>query len=291
MWRYSFLLPQRDFGKIATMAEGATPLIKTDRLAESIGMRHLYIKDEGRNPTGSFKDRGSSVTVSKCHEIGHDSIVVASSGNLACSLAAYCARAGLTFFGLIRDDTTETCRLHTMVMKQKIFVVEGNMIDGVNLAREIAERFGCFHAVQPYNLYRVEGKKTLALEIVEDLNWRVPDRILVPTSGCTNVLALYKGFRELLEIGWIDRIPAIDMVQPSGCSPVVKAWRDEKPVQRSEGPGTSLLGLGHPFPSAGDQAIAAMRATGGSGLVASDKASYAAAARIAATEGLFLQRA
>jgi len=290
LWDWSFLLPQRDPSKLASMVEGATPLIKTDRLGDHFGL-HLYIKDEGRNPTGSFKDRGSSVTVSKCKEIGHSAIVVASSGNLACSLAAYCARAGLVFYGLIRDDTTEILRLQTMVTNQKIHIVEGNMLDGVRLAKAITERYGFFHAVQPYNLYRVEGKKTLAYEIAANLNWRMPDRILVPTSGCTNILALYKGFTELQAIGWIDRIPAIDVVQPSGCAPVVEAWKKQEPVERSTGLGTSLLGLGHPYPAAGDQAIEIMRATGGVGLVATDDASYEASAQIAITEGLYLQPA
>ncbi len=169
MWGWSFLLPQRDPAKLVTMAEGATPLIKTERLGGVLGLRRLYVKDEGRNPTGSFKDRGSSVTVSKCNEIGHDSIVVASSGNLACSLAAYCARAGLTFYGLIRDDTTEVLRLHTMVTGQKIHVVEGNMLDGVRLASALAERFGFFHAVQPYNLYRVLLLTQLIKSIIGNL--------------------------------------------------------------------------------------------------------------------------
>lgn len=175
MWEWSFLLPQREPARLVTMVEGATPLIKTECLGEVLGFRRLYIKDEGRNPTGSFKDRGSSVTVSKCNEIGHDSIVVASSGNLACSLAAYCARAGLTFYGLIRDDTTDVLRLHTVVTGQKIHVANGNLLDGVRLASALAERFGFFHAVQPYNLYRIEGKKTLAFEIAADLGWQVPD--------------------------------------------------------------------------------------------------------------------
>lgn len=291
MWAWNFLLPQRDPSKLVSMTEGGTPLVKCQRLAEDIGVRSIYIKDEGRNPTGSFKDRGSSVTVSKCKEIGHTAIVVASSGNLACSLAAYCARAGLTFYGLIRDDTTDILRLHTAITGQKIQIVEGNMLDGVKLAKEIAARFGFFHAVQPYNLYRVEGKKTLAFEIAQDLDWRMPDRILVPTSGCTNALALHKGFAELLEIGWIDKVPAIDLVQPTGCAPVVEAWRGDGSVERSGGPGTSLLGLGHPFPAAGDQAVEVMKATGGAGLTATDEDSYGAGALIAETEGLYLQPA
>lgn len=290
-WRWSFLLPLLDPAHLVSMGEGATPLLPADRLGAELGVKQLYIKDESRNPTGSFKDRGSSVTVSKCVELGHKSIVVASSGNLACSLAAYSTRGGRKFYGLIRDDTTDVVRLNTLVMGQKIFVVEGGMLNGSAIARELAERFGFFHAVQPYNLFRIEGKKTLAFEIVEDLGWKVPDRVMVPTSGCTNVLALHKGFRELLEIGWIDRMPAIDVIQPSGCAPVHEAWSEKRRVEQSRGAGTTLVGLGHPMPAAGDASVAIMNETGGVGLIADDSATYDAARLIAATEGLFLQPA
>lgn len=290
-WEWSFLLPLRDFGNLVTLREGGTPLLRTQQLGERLGLRHLYVKDEARNPTGSFKDRGASVTVSKCREVGIDGLAVASSGNLACSLAAYAARGGLTFLGFIRKDTTDSNRLHCLVTGQRFFVVEGGMLQGAALAAQVAQRYGFFHAVQPHNLFRIEGKKTMAYEICRDLDWRVPDRVLIPSSGCTNVLALYKGFTELQALGWTDRLPALDVVQPAGCAPVVDAWAENRSVSRSAGPGTCLLGMGHPFPAAGDQAVRIMRLTGGRGVTVGDTAALDAQRLVASTEGLFYQPA
>jgi threonine synthase len=291
IWRWGFLLPVTDPRHVVSMHEGDTPMVAVPGIGSALGIERLYVKDEGRNPTGSFKDRGASVTASKCVETGVAAMVVASSGNLACSLAAYCARAGIDFYGLIRADTTDVNRLHCQISGQHFFIVKGDMAEGVRLAGDIAERHGWFHAVQPYNLYRIEGKKTLAFEIVEDLDWQVPDRVLVPTSGCTSAIALHKGFEELLAMGWIDRIPSIDVVQPAGCDPVVAAWRSRTPVAPSTGPGTSVVGLGHPHPAGGDLAVAAMMATGGVGLSVSDVAIYRAHAFLARHDGLFLQPA
>jgi threonine synthase len=291
LWDWSFLLPVVDLDKIVSLHEGATPLIPAQRTGRALGLNHLYVKDESRNPTGSFKDRGASVTLSKCNEDGIIGVVVASSGNLAVSLATYASVAGLPFCGFIRDDTAEAHRLQCLATGQTFFVVEGGMLEGTRLAAEVSARFGLFNAVQPYNAFRIEGKKTTAFEICRDLGWKAPDRVLIPTSGCTNVLALYKGFVELQALGWIDGVPAIDVVQPKGCSPVVDAWRSNAKVQRSVGPGTALLGLGHPLPAAGDAAVEIVRRTGGKCLTTSDDAAYDAQKQVLSHEGVFLQPA
>jgi threonine synthase len=290
-WDWRCLLPIRNPENVVTLHEGGTPLIKNRRLGASLGLNELYVKDESRNPTGSFKDRGSSVTISKCREVGTVGLTVASSGNLACSIATYASLGGMDFYGFIRDDTTDTNRLHCLITGQHFFIVEGGMLEGSTIAAQVAERFGLFHAVQPYNLYRVEGKKTIAFEICRDLGWRVPDRVLVPSSGCTNILALYKGFSELQELGWIDRIPALDVVQPAGCAPLMEAWLKNSPVQVGKGPGTSLIGLGHPFPKAGDKALEIVKKTGGRCYAVSDDAAFEAQKTVARSEGLFFQPA
>ncbi|MEO8302761.1 MAG: pyridoxal-phosphate dependent enzyme [Betaproteobacteria bacterium] len=289
-WDWQFLLPITAPESIVTLREGATPLLRNRRLGASLGLAALYVKDESRNPTGSFKDRGASVTASKCKESGQRGLTVASSGNLAASLAAYAAAADLEFCGFIRDDTTDTLRLQCLATGQRFFVVEGGMLEGTAIATEVSQRFGLFHAIQPYNLFRIEGKKTIAFEICQDLGWKAPDRVLIPTSGCTNVLALFKGFSELRELGWIDTMPAIDVVQPRACSPLEQAWRTRSAVQRSSGR-TALLGLGHPFPAAGNRAIEIVNATGGRCLVADDEAVYDAQREVARCEGLSLQPA
>jgi threonine synthase len=290
-WDWQFLLPVLDPDKIVTLHEGATPLIQTRRIGDALGLRRLYVKDESRNPTGSFKDRGASVTVSKCREVAMNGLTVASSGNLAAALATYAAAARLTFCGFIRDDTTEVHRLQCLATGQPIFVVEGGMLEGTKLATEVSTRFHLFHALQPYNAFRIEGKKTIAFEICRDLGWQAPHRVLIPTSGCTNVLALYKGFRELQDLGWIERMPALDVVQPTGCAPIAQAWQMDSRVQRCVGPGTALVGLGHPFPAAGDAAVEIIRRTGGRCLTVSDDEAFNAQGRVLANEGLFFQPA
>ena len=290
-WRWNFLLPITDSSSVISLAEGGTPLIENRTLGEHIGINKLFVKDESRNPTGSFKDRGSSITISACKELQIKGITIASSGNLAASLASYAARAQLPFVGFIRVDTSATHLLQSLVTKQNIFIVEGGMLDGIKAAQELADRTNIFHAIQPNNLYRIEGKKTIAYEICRDLEWTIPDRVMIPTSGCTNIIALYKGFSEMKQLGWIDRIPSLDIVQPSGCAPLVEAWREARPVRKSDGLGTGLLGLGHPFPKAGDQCIEIIKKTGGKAFAVSDDNAYTSQHLVASTEGLFFQPA
>ncbi|MBI4183537.1 MAG: threonine synthase [Proteobacteria bacterium] len=291
IWRYRALLPVRDDDHVVTMGEGDTPLVHARRLGAEIGLDHLYVKDESQNPTGSFKDRGASVTLSKCKEVGVKGLILASSGNAASSFSAYSARAGLPFVGFIRRETSAVHRLQTLIYGAEIYVVEGTMVEGTQLAQAVADKHGLFHCTQPYNLYRVEGKKTLAFEISESLGWRVPDRILVPTAGGTNALALYKGYEELNALGWVKGMPAIDVVQAEGCHPIVLAWKSGEPVKRWAKVETKSVGLGHPFPKAGDQVVEIMKKTGGIGWVVSDAHTFAAARLLARTEGLFVQPA
>lgn len=291
MWRWSALLPLRDAGNRVSLVEGDTPLVHALRLGDALGLRHLFLKDESRNPTGSFKDRGAAVTVSKCKEVGVSSLILASSGNAAVAFSAYAARAGLTFFGFVRDDSADVGLLQAMVPGARIHVVEGGMADGTRLAGEVASKYGFFHCTQPYNLYRFEGKKTLAFEIAEQLGWRAPDRILIPTSGGTNAVAIHKGFEELNTLGWVEGMPAIDVVEPAGGAPIVTAWREKRPVEPWPRRGTRVLGLGHPFPRTGDRIVEIMNETGGRGWLAGDEAMFEAGRLIARTEGLFVQPA
>jgi threonine synthase len=291
IWRWANLLPVRDPNNIVTLFEGDTPLFHTPRLGETLGLRNFYVKDESRNPTGSFKDRGASVTVSKSKEVGAKGLIIASSGNAASSFAAYCARGGIPFVGFVRDETSAVHKLQASICGHLLLVVEGDMVDGTRLAGEVAKQYGLFHCTQPYNLYRFEGKKTLAFEISAALNWRVPDRIMVPTAGGTNVLAIYKGYQELMKLGWVDRIPAIDVVQSAGCAPIVRGWKMGEPVTHWGKPTTKSTGLGHPFPKVGDRVVEIMKATGGIGWTVSDEETFEASRLLARTEGLFVQPA
>jgi threonine synthase len=291
MWRWSCLLPVRDERHVVTLQEGDTPLLRMERLGQEFGCPGFFIKDESRNPSGSFKDRGACVTVSKCREVGIERLVIASSGNASAALSTYCARAGLQLTALMRPETVPGHLLQSLICGTDALVVDGDMVEGTRLAQQAADRYGWFHATQPYNLYRIEGKKTLAFEIAEALGWRAPDRILIPTGGGTNVLALELGFRQLNAIGWISGMPALDVIQSTGCAPLVRAWERDEPVRHWGRSTARATGMTHPFPRAGDEVVAIMRRTGGRGWAVSDADSFAAARRLAQCEGLFLQPA
>jgi len=291
IWRWAALLPIRDPANVVTLFEGDTPLFHLGRLGDLCGLRNFHIKDESFNPTGSFKDRGASVTVSKSKEVGVKGLILASSGNAASSFSAYSARGGIPFYGFLRDETSAVHRLQSAIYGNPMYVVQGDMVDGTRLAGEVARKHGLFHCTQPYNLYRVEGKKTLAFEISEALNWKVPDRIIIPTSGGTNVLAMYKGFLELNALGWVNGMPAIDVVQIADCAPIVRAWKSGEPVKHWGKQRIKSTGLGHPFPATGDRVVQIMKATGGVGWTVSDAQAFEAARLMARTEGLFVQPA
>ena len=305
MWRWRCLLPVRDERHVVTLREGDTPLLRMRRLMlllwllllwlrrleAEFGCPPFFIKDESRNPTGSFKDRGASVTAGKCREVGIEHLVIASSGNASAAMSAYCARAGLQLTALMRPETVAGHLLQNLICGTDALVVDGDMVQGTRLAQQAADRHGWFHAAQPYNLYRIEGKKTLAFEIAEELGWRAPDRILIPTGGGTNVLALHLGFSQLIALGWVDRMPALDVVQSTGCAPIVRAWQRDEPVRHWGRSTARATGMTHPFPRAGDEVVRIMRATGGRGRAVADEDSFAAARWLARHEGLFLQPA
>ena len=291
MWRWSCLLPVRDERQVVSLQEGDTPLLRMQRLGAEFGCPGFFIKDESRNPSGSFKDRGASVTVSKCREVGIERLVIASSGNASAALSTYCARAGLQLTALMRPETVPGHLLQNLISGTRALVVDGDMVEGTRLAQQAADRYGWFHATQPYNLYRIEGKKTLAFEIAEALGWRAPDRILIPTGGGTNVLALELGFSQLNALGWIDGMPALDVIQSTGCAPIVRAWEEQQPVRHWGRSTSRATGMTHPFPRAGDEVVAIMRRTGGRGWAVADTASFSAARALAQREGLFLQPA
>ena len=243
------------------------------------------------NPTGSFKDRGASATLSKCKEVGAKGVILASSGNAATSFAAYAARAGLPFYAFLLDETSDVHLLQAMSYGNPVFIIEGDVTHAGRLATQVAAQRRLFHGVQPDNLYRAEGKKTLAYELSEQLDWQVPDRILLPTAGGTNALALHQGYRELNELGWVAGTPALDIVQPDDCAPIVRAWERGSPMEPWGDTHTVLTGIDHPNPKAGDQIVDIMRETDARGWTVSDADALAAGRLLARTEGIFVQPA
>ncbi len=291
IWRWSELLPVRDQARVVSLAEGDTPLIHAERLGAHLGLNRLFILDESRNPTGSFKDRGGSVTISKCREVGVEQIVLASSGNAAACFSAYCARGGLEYIGFVRDDSSQVHCVQVGVYGALTLVVEGNMASGARLAEEAASELGALHATLPRNLYRIEGKKTAAFEISETLGWKAPDRVICPTAGGTMALAMEQGFRELCELGWIDRMPKIDIVQADGCAPIYEALKSGGKVEPWGEVTTKSAGLTSPSPACGDRVAGVVRQTGGEGVLVTDQMNFDAELMIAGMEGLYLQPA
>nr|MDO8134678.1 threonine synthase [Candidatus Njordarchaeum guaymaensis] len=229
-WKYGELLPVFDESFIVTLGEGNTPLLKADKLASSIGAGKLYLKNETRNPTWSFKDRVFTVMISKALEYGRNTVVVASTGNAAAAASAYSAKAGIRCYIFV-SETTSTAKITQMLMHEaKVIKLKGGLLEAGSLALEASKQFGWFHvttgkSMQPYS---TEGPKTLAYEIAEQLDWEVPDNVVVPVGGGDTLGGIWKGFKDLKEIGLIDKLPRMVAAQAEGAPLVVKAFRENK---------------------------------------------------------------
>lgn len=297
VWKYSELLPIRDKENVVSLEAGGTPLLKSSGLANEIGLRSLYLKDETRSPTGSFKDRSMTVGVSKAVEFGVETTVTASSGNAAAALAAHSAKAGLRCYAFVLESASEAklaqIRLYgAQVMRVK--AVEEGVDPTVQMLSMVVEKYGWYPCPSfgPFNPYQVEGPKTMAFEIAEQMDWNVPDWVLVPTgSGCL-LAGLWKGFRDFRKLGFVDSSPRLVAVQPKGCAPIVRAFDQKKEPFEIEPwgrPDTIAGGLTDVFPWDGDAALTALRETGGTAEAVSDKEILQAQRLLASREGIFAE--
>ncbi len=205
MWRWFELLPVRDPVNVVSLGEGGTPLLAAPRLAALLGSREVYIKEEGVNPTGSFKARGLSAAVSKAQELGIERMAIPSAGNAAGALAAYGARAGIEVWVFIPEDTPEAMKREALVYGAQGGLVRGLINDAGRIVRENADSQGWFDVSTLKEPYRVEGKKTMGFELAEQLNWSLPDALIYPTGGGTGIVGMWKAFEELESLGWIGR--------------------------------------------------------------------------------------
>ena len=236
MWRFNELLPVSDPAAVISLGEGGTPLLEAAALARQVGVRRLLIKEEGLNPTGSFKARGIAAAVSKAREMGAAGFTMPSAGNAAGAAAAYCARAGVPVQVFMPRDAPDANKKESILAGAELHLVDGNISDAGRLAVRIAAAQGLFDLSTLKEPCRAEGKKTMVLEIAQQLGWRMPDAIVYPTGGGTGIIGMYKGFQELLELGWIEgKPPRFYAVQAEGCQPIVKAWRDA-PTPPNRGP-------------------------------------------------------
>ena len=288
MWRYNELLPVLDGGGVITLGEGGTPLLDATTLARQVGVRRLLVKEEGLNPTGTFKARGIAAAVSKAVEVGATGFTMPSAGNAAGAAAAYCARAGTPVKVFMPQDAPDANKKESIVAGSELNLVDGLISDAGRISVGIAAEQGLFDLSTLKEPCRAEGKKTMGLEIAHQLGWRMPDAIVYPTGGGTGIIGMYKGFQELLELGWVEgKPPRFYAVQADGCQPIVKAFNDgtdtAEPWQNAT---TKADGLRVPGPFADYLILQAIRETGGGALAVSDDEMVDAMYRLAAAEGI-----
>ena len=288
MWRYAPLLPPAN-ESIVTLGEGWTPLIRTERLSARIGAGELWVKDEGLNPTASFKARGLACAVSMCVELGIRKVAIPSAGNAASAMAAYAAAAGIEAHIFMPRDVPQANYLECMAYGAQVTLVDGLIGDCGRMVAERGPAEGWFDVGTLKEPYRIEGKKTMGYEVAEQLDWELPDAIFYPTGGGVGLIGMWKAFEEMEKLGWIGgRRPKMIAVQAEGCQPVVRAFEENEPRSRFyENAHTVAAGLRVPQPLGDFLVLHAVRQSGGTAIAVSDDAMLEAGARLAADEGIY----
>ena len=288
LWRYRELLPVRRPENVVALGEVVTPLISLPLLAQGGG--ELLVKDEGRLPTGSFKARGLALAVSMAKELGVATMAMPSNGNAGAAMAAYCARAGMKATVFVPDDTPEVNVREIAMQGAQVFLVDGLIDDCGRLVAEGEKEVGWFNCSTLREPYRIEGKKTMGLELAEQLGWELPDVIFYPTGGGTGIIGMWKAFAEMEALGWIGtKRPRMVVVQATGCAPMVKAW-EEGVEHAPRWPDSHTFAAGIRVPQAvGDFLILrAVRESGGFAIAVDDDAIMRGWREVAAEEGLLL---
>ena len=293
VWKYRTFMPILDESKIVSLSEGGTPLYRCDRLAREVGVRELYVKFEGANPTGSFKDRGMTVGVTKALELGARTVACASTGNTSASLAAYAAKAGLRCVVLLPRGKVALGKLaQTLVYGAHTIAIKGNFDQALAMVRRICEERKDIYLLNSLNPFRLQGQKSIGFEIADQLGWKVPDRVVVPMGNCANIWAIYKGFFEFDAVGLTRGIPAMMGIQAEGAKPIVDAVKGglDKfvPVKKPETIATAIR-IGNPVN--GPKAIRAIRASKGTAEAVSDKEIIKAQKSLAKLEGIGVEPA
>ena len=289
MWRWNELLPVRERQHIVSLGEGDSPLLSVPRLGARVGLKRLLLKDEGANPTGSFKARGISAAVSRARELGARKVALPTAGNAGGALAAYAARAGLEAHVYMPVDAPELNKKESAVLGAEVVLVRGLINDCGAWVRKRAAQEGWFDLSTLKEPYRAEGKKTMGLELVEQLGWEVPEVIVYPTGGGTGLVGIWKALEELEQLGLIGpRRPRMVAVQTEGCAPIVNAFHrglDHAPAV--ENARTRISGLRVPAAVADSIILRLVRDSGGTALTVSDDEALAAMREIASSEGIF----
>ncbi|MGH7776317.1 MAG: threonine synthase [Candidatus Dormibacterales bacterium] len=293
MWRYKDLLPLDDGDPVVTLGEGLTPLVHAERLGRELGLERLYLKNESMNPTNSFKDRVVSVAASWARARGFETLACASTGNLANSVAAYAARAGLEAFVFIPDDLEKGKVVPTGVFGPRLVAVRGNYDDVNRLCSQLIENYPwafCNINVRPFY---AEGSKTLTYETAEQLGWRLPDEIVIPIASGCQFVKHRRAAGELIELGLVDssRPPALTGAQALGCAPVYNAWREGTEQVRPVRPQTIARSIAIGSPSDGSYVVRIARETGGVVEAVTEEEIVEGIRLLARTEGIFTETA
>jgi threonine synthase len=292
MWRYRALLPVDGTTAPITLAEGWTPLLHAERLGNAVGCSRVFLKDDSRNPSGSFKDRGASLTITKCVERRIKAVGLPSkAGNLPAAFASYSVRAGIACYVVFVGSSPASDVARTAIRGAKAIQVDGSYSDANSVFEGLMRRNGWFDCRVPQNVFRVEGKKTVGYEIAEQLGWTVPDLVVTAAASGVNTIALWKAFFELQGLGWTKGLPKVVAVQPEGCAPLVRAFQARAEVEPWQHPQTFATGLEIPAPATGHQWTRALERTQGIADTVSDDEIRSAVKMLALTEGIHVQPA
>jgi threonine synthase len=289
MYRFRELTPLDPDEPPVTLGEGGTPLLALPRLAADLGLRHVWGKDEGQNPTGTFKARGLGMAVTRARTLGARGLILPSAGNAGGAAAVYGARAGLPVAVVVPRGTPPAAVAEAVIAGARVFTLEGSIATAGAVVAAVAPQVGWLDLSTLKEPYRLEGKKTMGLELAEQLDWTMPDVLLYPTGGGTGLLGIPKAYEELLAMGWLrGALPRVVAVQAEGCAPVVQAFAEGAATTRPwPEPTTHAAGLRVPSPFAGRQMLRVLRDTGGGALAVSEEAIRDAQRRLARLEGVW----
>ncbi|MEM3463991.1 MAG: threonine synthase [Candidatus Bathyarchaeia archaeon] len=293
VWRYRDFLPIRNPLKVVSLNEGGTRLYHCSRLGKVLGIKTLYVKNEGENPTGSFKDRGMTVGLSKAVELRMKMVACASTGNTSASLAAYAAKAGLSCIILIPSGGVAYGKLaQAIIYGAKVIQIRGNFDQALKIVLKLSEEHKEIYLLNSINPYRLEGQKTIAYEICDQLNRKPPDLTIVPVGNAGNISAIWKGFTEFHKLGLIGKLPKMVGVQAEGAAPIAKAVKNGRDtIEPVEKPETVASAIRIGAPVSWKKAIKAINDSGGTAETVTDKEILEAQKMLARYEGIFIEPA
>jgi threonine synthase len=289
LWRYQELLPVRDPRFVLCLGEGWTPLVHAERLGQAVGFERLYVKDEGLNPTASFKARGLGVAISRAYELGVEAVSIPSAGNAAGAMSAYAALAGIEAHVFMPQDVPPLFVAECRALGAEVLLVDGLITDCGQVAAEGVRRFGRFDMSTLKEPYRIEGKKTMGYELAEQMGWTLPDVIIYPTGGGTGLIGMWKAFDEMEQLGWIGpQRPRMVTVQSEGCAPMVRAFHAGQEFATPwQGAKTIADGLRVPAAVGDFLIIRALRESNGTAVAVPDEELIEAANLIGRSQGIF----